>query len=133
MLKEIRKEQELSSKYVFLYHNLTVQRIDKAFKAALVRTKIEDFRFHDLRHTFASHLAMRGASPKDLQELLGHKTMSMTTRYAHLSQEHKKKAVNLLNGLTAPAENSPADYVNSDMSQNVTNAPIGEDSSKLSS
>jgi hypothetical protein len=45
----------------------------------------------------------------------------MTVRYAHLSQEHKKKAVNLLNGLTAPApENKPANYVNSDMSQNVT-------------
>jgi hypothetical protein len=36
------------------------------------------------------------------QELMGHKTMNMTMRYAHLSQEHKKKAVNLLNGLTAP-------------------------------
>jgi hypothetical protein len=45
----------------------------------------------------------------------------MTVRYAHLSQEHKKKAVNLLNGLTAPTpENKPADYVNSDMSQNGT-------------
>ena len=43
------------------------------------------------------------------QEILGHKTMTMTLRYAHLSQDHKKKAVNLLNGLTArksPAEKS---------------------------
>jgi hypothetical protein len=38
---------------------------------------------------------------KDIQELLGHKTMTMTLRYAHLTQEHKKKAVDLLNGLTA--------------------------------
>ena len=114
------------------YHKLTVQRIDKAFKAALVRAKIENFRFHDLRHTFASHLAMRGASSKDLQELLGHKTLSMTTRYAHLSQEHKKKAVNLLNGLTTSAENTPADYVNSDMSQNVTNDPSEKITSPLS-
>ena len=44
---------------------------------------------------------MRGASLKEVQELLGHKTMAMTMRYAHLSEEHKKKAVNLLNGLTA--------------------------------
>jgi hypothetical protein len=57
-----------------------------------------------VRRIHPSHLAMRGVSPKDLQELLGHKTMSMTTRYAHLSQEHKKKAVNLLNGLTAPQQ-----------------------------
>jgi hypothetical protein len=45
----------------------------------------------------------------------------MTVRYAHLSQEHKKKAVNLLKGLTAPTpQKEPADYINSDMSQNVT-------------
>ena len=49
----------------------------------------------------ASHLVMNGAGLKDVQEILGHKTMSMTMRYSHLSQEHKKKAVNLLNGLTA--------------------------------
>jgi len=44
---------------------------------------------------------MKGGSLKDVQELLGHKTMTMTLRYAHLTQEHKRKAVNLLNGLTA--------------------------------
>lgn len=60
-----------------------------------------DFTFHDLRHTFASQLLMKGGTLKDVQELLGHKTMTMTLRYAHLTQEHKKKAVNLLNGLTA--------------------------------
>jgi len=43
---------------------------------------------------------MRGASLKEVQEILGHKTITMTLRYAHLSQEHKKKVVNLLNGLT---------------------------------
>ena len=104
VLKAVRKEKGFRSKYVFTYKGLTIQRVDRAFKAALRRAGIEDFKFHDLRHTFASHLAMKGASSKDLQELLGHKTMSMTTRYAHLSQEHKKKAVNLLNGLTAPQQ-----------------------------
>jgi hypothetical protein len=48
---------------------------------------------------------MRGGDLKDVQELLGHKSMSMTLRYSHLSQEHKKKAVNLLNGLTALSQN----------------------------
>jgi hypothetical protein len=44
---------------------------------------------------------MKGGTLKDVQELLGHTTMTMTLRYAHLSQKHKKKAVDLLNGLTA--------------------------------
>jgi len=110
MFKEIRKKQGLTSKYVFTYHARTIQRIDRAFKGALRRAGIENFRFHDLRHTFASHLIMRGASLKEVQELLGHKTMTMTLRYAHLSQEHKKKAVGLLNGLTGS--------IKTDMSQN---------------
>jgi integrase len=109
ILKEIRKKQELKSKNVFIYHGLTVQRVDRAFKYALKNAGIENFKFHDLRHTFASHAVMRGASLKEVQELLGHKSMTMTMRYAHLSQEHKKKAVNLLNGLTALTENPTCD------------------------
>ena len=72
----------------------------KSFQKALKTACLDDFRFHDLRHTFASQMVMRGASLKDVQEILGHKTMTMTLRYAHLSQEHKKKAINLVNGLT---------------------------------
>ena len=48
---------------------------------------------------------MRGGDLKDVQELLGHKSMSMTLRYSHLSQKHKNRAVNLLNGLTALSQN----------------------------
>ncbi len=55
--------------------------------------------------TFASQVIMRGGDLKDVQELLGHKSMSMTLRYSHLSQEHKKRAVDLLNGLTALSRN----------------------------
>jgi integrase len=110
IFKEIRKEEGLKSKYVFTYCQRNIERVDRSFKAALTRAKIEDFKFHDLRHTFASHVIMRGGSIKDVQELLGHRTMTMTLRYSHLSQEHKKKAVNLLNGLTRS--------VKSDMSQN---------------
>jgi integrase len=67
----------------------------------LRRAGIQDFRFHDLRHTFASQVLLKGGTLKDIQEFLGHKTMTMTLRYSHLTQEHKRKAVNLLNGLTA--------------------------------
>ena len=65
--------------------------IKNAFSAAVTRAGIRDFKFHDLRHTFASQLVMRGASLKEVQELLGHKNITMTMRYAHLSQESKKK------------------------------------------
>ncbi|MGA2936748.1 MAG: site-specific integrase [Syntrophobacteraceae bacterium] len=78
----------------------TVQSIRTGFLGACKRAGIENFRFHDLRHTFASQLVMKGANLKEVQELLGHKNIAMTMRYAHLSQESKRKAVNLLNGLT---------------------------------
>jgi integrase len=64
-----------------------------AFENAVKRAGITDFTFHDLRHTFASHHAMNGTDLLTLKELLGHKTLQMTMRYAHLSQQHKKKAV----------------------------------------
>jgi site-specific recombinase XerD len=54
--------------------------------------------WHVLRHTFASHLAMRGAPLKAIQELLGHATIMMTMRYAHLAPEIAREAVCLLDG-----------------------------------
>ncbi len=77
LFKEIREHQQFRSEYVF-----PLKHVKKGFKAALKRAGIEDFRFHDLRHTFASHLLMRGGALKDVQEILGHKTMTMTLRYA---------------------------------------------------
>ena len=50
--------------------------------------KIENFRFHDLRHCTASMLAMEGASGPEIAEILGHKDLQMVKRYAHLSKAH---------------------------------------------
>ena len=54
------------------------------------------YRFHDLRHTFASHFVMNGGSLYDLQKLLGHARFEETQRYAHLAPEHLAKAVNIV-------------------------------------
>ncbi len=56
--------------------------------------ELEDFRFHDLRHTTASYLAMRGASSLQIAEILGHKTLAMVKRYAHLSDAHTRAVLN---------------------------------------
>jgi len=66
------------------------------FERAVEKAQIRDFRFHDLRHTFASHLVMSGADILTVKELLGHKTLAMTLRYSHLSPNFKRSTVELL-------------------------------------
>lgn len=60
---------------------------------ALARAEITDFRFHDLRHTAASYLAMNGASTLEIAAVLGHKTLAMVKRYSHLADSHVDAAV----------------------------------------
>ena len=67
-----------------------------AFETAVKKAEVVDFTFHDLRHTFASRLVMSGVDLPTVKELLGHKDISMTLRYAHLSTGHKQHAVRLL-------------------------------------
>ena len=62
--------------------------IRSAWETALSKANIFNFRFHDLRHTAASYLAMNQASLLEIGTLLGHKTVQMTKRYAHLSNAH---------------------------------------------
>lgn len=83
--------------YVFCKKDGTpYTNIKKSFLAALKKCGIINFRFHDLRHTFASQLVMSGIDLNTVRELMGHRDIKMTLRYAHLSPDHKRKAVEIL-------------------------------------
>jgi integrase len=69
---------------------------DSHWQDALDVAGIEDFRFHDLRHTTASMLATQGASLLEIAEVLGHKTLAMVKRYSHLCVDHKAKVIERL-------------------------------------
>ncbi len=102
LLKELRKKQKeigVDHGYVFTnskglpykYDDKTYRRV---FKTACKKAGIEDFRFHDLRHTFASWVAMKSKDIYAVKELLGHKDISMTKRYAHLTENYLRQVVN---------------------------------------
>ena len=94
------KPKQKRSSFVFTFSGQPVKDVKRCFNDAKEEAGILDFRFHDLRHTFASHFIMEGGSLKSLKEILGHSKFEMTMRYAHLSQEYKRKEINLLNSLT---------------------------------
>jgi integrase len=69
-----------------------------------------DFRWHDLRHTFASRLTMAGGDLRTVQELMGHQTITMTMRYAHLAPSHLREAVQRISRVRGdtPSDTQPA-------------------------
>ena len=77
---------------------ITEDAFNCSFKRTLAKVQIPDFHFHDLRHTFASYFMMRGGLITDLQLILGHSSLKMTQRYAHLSPEHLKKGMRVMVG-----------------------------------
>ena len=70
--------------------------VHRVFVPALAKAQIKDFHWHDLRHSFASRLAMAKVDIRTVQELMGHQSLAMTRRYAHLSPAHKLDAVQRL-------------------------------------
>lgn len=85
---------QLSDQYVFASpEGKPYTDVKRGFSKAVQRAGITDFRFHDLRHTFASRLVMAGTDLRTIQVLLGHKEIKMTMRYSHLSDTHLRDAV----------------------------------------
>lgn len=76
---------------------------DRAFVNAVRRAGITDFRFHDLRHHFASYLVMSGVDIRTVAELLGHRTLAMVMRYSHLRPDHLARAVSAYAGTIGAA------------------------------
>lgn len=79
----------------------------RPWRAALRESGIADFRFHDLRHTAASYLAMSGATTAEIAEVLGHKTLQMVKRYSHLTESHTHSVVARMNEKYLAATDPP--------------------------
>jgi len=81
--------------------NIAYRTIQKYFKMACDESKLDDVKWHDLRHTFASWLAQSGnCNLQQLQQILGHSNINMTLKYAHLMPEHLEAAAIVLNEIS---------------------------------
>jgi len=86
-----------NTEYLFCDENdKPFSNINRSWKTAKRRAGIKNFRFHDLRHSFASYLVMSGVDLYTVSKLLGHSSVEVTQRYAHLSPKYKKMAVEVL-------------------------------------
>jgi integrase len=92
-----RLNRESNKEYIFSHKDgEPIKSVKKGFWSALRRSGINHCRIYDLRHTFASNLVMEGVDIVTVQELLGHKDITMTKRYSHPTPQHKKQAVSKL-------------------------------------
>lgn len=93
ILRDLKRVRSVASDLVFANGRGVARFPREAFERAVREAEIEDFRFHDLRHTFASYLLMSGATLPELADALGHRTLAMVKRYAHLSRSHAASVV----------------------------------------
>ena len=99
-IKILKQWQKQTKDTKFVFPAKDGQRLDNiksAWTTIMRATKINDFRFHDLPHSFAFKLVMKGVPLNTIRELLGHADLKTTLRYAHLAPDHKADAVALLN------------------------------------
>ena len=92
-LKNVNKGK---GEHVFMNNGKPIKYIQDAWESALKRAGIKNCRFHDLRHTFATYALLNGADLVSIRDILGHSDIRMTARYAHSSEELKRRAVESL-------------------------------------
>jgi integrase len=99
LLRERNKVRRIDTDLLFpgKVHPQNPIDLRRPWTDALKAAAIEDFRWHDLRHSAASYLAMAGATPSELAAVLGHKTLAMVKRYAHLSEPHTLSVIERMN------------------------------------
>ena len=93
VLREKARVRQIDSDLVFANRTGKAYFPRKPWNEAVEDAELEDFTFHDLRHTAASYLAMSGATPAEIAAVLGHKTLAMVKRYAHLTDTHTRSVV----------------------------------------
>ena len=94
VLAELARHRKPAVPWVFpAWNGRGPTRIDSPWHVARREAGIPDFRFHDLRHTCASYLAMSGSSLRDIAEVLGHAKIQQSANYAHLTENHNKEIV----------------------------------------
>ena len=97
VLKELNRQRNIDNKLIFPGKSAPPINLRKPWLEAVKKAQLDDFKFHDLRHSAASYLAMNGASLAEIAEVLGHKTLQMVKRYAHLSEGHTARVVESMN------------------------------------
>lgn len=103
VLQELSKIRRIDCSLLFPAKKIAPQKPQKpmdlrfSWLSAVEKAELKDFHFHDLRHSAASYLAMNGASLAEIAEVLGHKTLQMVKRYAHLSEGHTARVVESMN------------------------------------
>ena len=98
-IKDVNDKRSQPSEHVFLgKYGKPLLSVKGPFKSALKKAGISNFRFHDLRHTFASHYVMNGGDLMSLKEIGGWSSMKMVERYSHLASDYKAEMMNKLSG-----------------------------------
>jgi integrase len=111
ILERIGKVRPISHRFVFTYHGNPVKSIKYSLTEALKKTGIQNFRFHDLRHTYVSNARKAGVDKTVIMKLTGQKTLSMFTRYNTVDQADAREAMQRLDSYFSRKDESTAAIV----------------------